>query len=70
MPGRTLSGRHSWHTAPWRKNEPPAHTRLRRPVAAAFNRHGFGALGPVFESLGGRIDYGRLRLFRASISRQ
>jgi ATP-dependent DNA helicase RecQ len=39
-------------------------------VAAAFNRHGFGALGPVFESLGGRIDYSRLRLFRASISRK
>ncbi len=35
-------------------------------VAAAFNRNGFGALGPVFESLGGKIDYGRLRLFRAA----
>ena len=35
-------------------------------IAAAFNRNGFGALGPVFESLGGKIDYGRLRLFRAA----
>ena len=35
-------------------------------IAAAFNRKGFGALGPVFESLGGKIDYGRLRLFRAA----
>jgi ATP-dependent DNA helicase RecQ len=35
-------------------------------VAAAFNRNGFGALGPVFESLGGKIDYGRLRIFRAA----
>ena len=35
-------------------------------VAAAFGRNGFGALGPVFESLGGKIDYGRLRLFRAA----
>ena len=38
-------------------------------VAAAFDRKGFGALGPVFESLGGRIDYGRLRIFRAAKSR-
>jgi len=35
-------------------------------VAAAFNRNGFGALGPVFEVLGGKIDYGRLRIFRAA----
>ena len=35
-------------------------------VAAAFNRCGFGALGPVFETLGGKIDYGRLRIFRAA----
>jgi ATP-dependent DNA helicase RecQ len=35
-------------------------------VASAFGRNGFGALGPVFESLGGKIDYGRLRLFRAA----
>jgi ATP-dependent DNA helicase RecQ len=35
-------------------------------VAAAFGRSGFGALGPVFESLGGAVDYGRLRIFRAA----
>jgi ATP-dependent DNA helicase RecQ len=35
-------------------------------VAAAFGRNGFGALGPVFESLGGKINYGRLRIFRAA----
>ncbi len=35
-------------------------------VAAAFGRSGFGALGPAFELLGGKIDYGRLRLFRAA----
>ncbi len=34
-------------------------------VAGAFNRHGFGALGPVFEALGAKVDYGRLRVFRA-----
>jgi ATP-dependent DNA helicase RecQ len=35
-------------------------------VAAAFGRNGFGALGPVFESLNGAVDYGRLRIFRAA----
>jgi hypothetical protein len=35
-------------------------------VASAFGRSGFGALGPVFESLGGAVDYGRLRIFRAA----
>ena len=35
-------------------------------TAAAFGSKGFGALGPVFESLGGKIDYGRLRIFRAA----
>ena len=35
-------------------------------VAAAFNAHGAFALSPVFESLGGKIDYGRLRIFRAA----
>ena len=35
-------------------------------VATAFGRTGFGALGPAFELLGGKIDYGRLRLFRAA----
>jgi ATP-dependent DNA helicase RecQ len=39
----------------------------RLKVAAAFNAHGFLALSPVFESLGGKIDYGRLRVFRAAM---
>jgi ATP-dependent DNA helicase RecQ len=39
-------------------------------VAAAFNKHGFSALGPVFEALEGKVEYGRLRLFRASVSRK
>jgi ATP-dependent DNA helicase RecQ len=35
-------------------------------VAAAFAKLGSGSLGRVFESLGGAIDYGRLRIFRAA----
>ena len=35
-------------------------------VAAAFDRKGFGSLTAIFESLGGEIDYGRLRIFRAA----
>ena len=35
-------------------------------VAAAFNRNGFGNITAVFDSLGGAIDYGRLRVFRAA----
>jgi ATP-dependent DNA helicase RecQ len=35
-------------------------------VAAAFRAHGVFALSPVFESLGGKIDYGRLWIFRAA----
>ncbi len=34
-------------------------------AAAAFERNGPGNLTAVFESLGGAIDYGRLRIFRA-----
>jgi ATP-dependent DNA helicase RecQ len=37
-------------------------------VAAAFNRNGFGNITVVFESLGGKIDYGRLRIFRAAMN--
>jgi ATP-dependent DNA helicase RecQ len=37
-------------------------------VTAAFNAHGAFALFPVFESLGGKIDYGRLRIFRAAMN--
>ena len=35
-------------------------------VAAAFDRNGFGNLTAVFDSLGGAIDYGRLRIYRAA----
>jgi ATP-dependent DNA helicase RecQ len=35
-------------------------------VAAAFDRNGFGNLTAVFDSLGGVIDYGRLRVYRAA----
>jgi len=35
-------------------------------VAAAFYHHGSGNIVGVFEALGGKIDYGRLRLFRAA----
>jgi ATP-dependent DNA helicase RecQ len=38
----------------------------KQKVAAAFRSHGAFALSPVFESLGGKIDYGRLRIFRAA----
>jgi ATP-dependent DNA helicase RecQ len=37
-------------------------------VAAAFSRIGFGNLTGVFEALGGRYDYGRLRIFRAAMN--
>jgi ATP-dependent DNA helicase RecQ len=37
----------------------------QKKVAAAFVRNGFGNLTAVFESLGGTIDYGKLRIFRA-----
>ena len=37
-------------------------------IAAAFERMGFGNLTGVFESLGGAIDFGRLRIFRAAMN--
>ena len=37
-------------------------------VAAAFDRNGFGNLTAVFDSLGGAIDYGRLRVYRAAMN--
>jgi ATP-dependent DNA helicase RecQ len=39
----------------------------QREVAAAFKSIGPGSLSAVFESLGGRYEYGRLRLFRAAM---
>ncbi len=35
-------------------------------IAAAFERNGFGNITAVFESLGGAVDYGKLRIFRAA----
>jgi len=37
-------------------------------IAGAFNRHGFAALAPVHEALGGAVDYGRLKVFRAIVN--
>ncbi len=37
-------------------------------IAAAFERHGGGALAPVFEVLGSTVDYGRLRIYRAMMN--
>ena len=36
-------------------------------IAAAFARHGFGSLGSVVASLGGRYDYGQCRIVRAAM---
>jgi ATP-dependent DNA helicase RecQ len=38
----------------------------QKQIAAAFDRKSFGSLTAVFESLDGKIDYGRLRIFRAA----
>jgi ATP-dependent DNA helicase RecQ len=38
----------------------------QRKIAAAFESKGYGNLVGVFEALGGQIDYGRLRIFRAT----
>ena len=37
----------------------------QKQIAAAFERIGTASLSAVFESLGGKIEYGRLRIFRA-----
>src|SRR6266702_4648931 len=39
-------------------------------IAAAFQSLGFNSLSAVFESLGGRFDYDRLRLVRAALTAQ
>jgi ATP-dependent DNA helicase RecQ len=41
----------------------------QRDIAAAFTRHGFGSLGSVVASLGGRYDYGQCRIVRAALQR-
>ena len=40
----------------------------RAEIEAVFNQLGLEALSPVFEALGGRYDYGRLRLVRAAMT--
>jgi ATP-dependent DNA helicase RecQ len=42
----------------------------RAEIEAVFKQLGAAALSPVFEALGGRYDYGRLRLVRAALSLQ
>ena len=42
----------------------------QRDIAAAFARHGFGSLGSVVASLGGKYDYGQCRLVRAGFGRR
>ena len=42
---------------------------LQRDIAAAFTKHGFGNLGGVVESLGGRYGYGECRIVRAARQR-
>ena len=39
----------------------------QKEIAAAFTRHGFGNLGGVVESLGGRYNYGQCRVVRAAL---
>jgi ATP-dependent DNA helicase RecQ len=39
----------------------------QRDIAAAFAKHGFGSLGSVVASLGGRYDYGQCRIVRAAM---
>jgi ATP-dependent DNA helicase RecQ len=42
----------------------------QKEIAAAFSKHGYGSLGIIVESLGGKYDYGQCRLVRASLQRQ
>jgi hypothetical protein len=41
----------------------------QREIAAAFERHGFGNLGGVVETLGGKYGYGECRVVRAALQR-
>ncbi|MEI8289207.1 MAG: DNA helicase RecQ [Verrucomicrobiota bacterium] len=42
----------------------------QRAIAAAFQKHGFGSLGSVVESLGGKHTYGECRLIRAAMQKR
>ena len=39
----------------------------QREIAAAFKKRGFGSLGAIVESLGGKYSYGQCRLVRAAL---
>ncbi|PWU18974.1 MAG: DNA helicase RecQ [Verrucomicrobia bacterium] len=41
----------------------------QREIAAVFDQKGLERLAPVFEALGGRYDYGRIKLVRAALTR-
>ena len=41
-------------------------TEEKQKMFEAFDRNGFGNIVGVFEALGGKIDYGKLRIFRAA----
>jgi ATP-dependent DNA helicase RecQ len=40
----------------------------RAEIEVSFSQLGLEALSPVFQALGGRYDYGRLRLVRAALT--
>jgi len=42
----------------------------QKEIAAAFQKRGFGNLGGVVESLGGKYDYGQCRLVRAALQQK
>jgi ATP-dependent DNA helicase RecQ len=50
--------------------EPFLTREQRAEIAAALRKLGWTSLSPVFNALGGRYDYGRLKLVRAALMRQ
>jgi ATP-dependent DNA helicase RecQ len=42
----------------------------RNQIREAFQKTGFTSLAPVFERLGGRYDYGRLKIMRSALNRE
>jgi ATP-dependent DNA helicase RecQ len=42
----------------------------QRDIAAAFAKHGFGSLGSVMASLGGKYSYGECRIVRAALPKR
>ena len=41
----------------------------QREISKVFEKLGSASLAPVYEALGGRYDYGRLKLVRAMLNR-